>query len=138
MVDPGRDDSGDSLDRVFLYGTLRAGQAARSLIGEYIRESEPAALTGRLYAFDDGYPGVVLERGGGRIFGEVVVLADASAVFALLDAYEGDDFQRVRTEAELEEGGRVPTWCYVLASEALASEGERIESGDWVSYDRDL
>lgn len=135
------DSAADSLDRIFFYGTLRTGQAARSLISGHIRESEPAVLQGRLYAFDDGYPGVLLDHGNGgdgsRVVGEVVVLSDLPAAFALLDAYEGDDFQRVRTEAELADGGRVSTWCYVLASDALADEGELVPGGDWVSYDRD-
>lgn len=127
-----------ALDRVFFYGTLRSGQAARSLISDHVLESEAATVPGRLYAFADGYPGAVLDPDGGRIVGEVVRITDLPAAFALLDAYEGDEFVRVRVDAELARGGRTQAWCYLLASAALAADAKLVESGDWVAYDRDL
>lgn len=127
-----------TLDRIFFYGTLRSGQAARSLISNHVLESEAATVPGRLYAFADGYPGAVVDGEGGRIVGEVVRLTDLPAAFALLDAYEGDEFVRVRVDAELDCGGRTQAWCYLLANAALAQGAALVESGDWIAYDRDL
>lgn len=128
---------GKTLARMFVYGTLRTGQAARSLIASHVVRSDPATLAGRMYAFLDGYPGVIADEDGGEIRGEVLELRDLAAAFALLDAYEGDDFIRVQVTPRLSDGREIDAWCYVLANDALADGAELVTSGDWVTFEQD-
>lgn len=121
------------VNRLFVYGTLRSGQAARSLIANHVLSAEPASARGRMVALPDGYPGF-LPGPEGRVVGELMTLSDLAAAFALLDAYEGDEFTRSLQEVERGDGQREWAWCYVLASPALAEEGEPIPGGDWDEY----
>jgi gamma-glutamylcyclotransferase (GGCT)/AIG2-like uncharacterized protein YtfP len=123
------------VDRLFAYGTLRAGQTARSMIEQHVAGSLPGTCPGTMYAFEDGYPGM-LDDGDTAVIGEIVELIDLPAAFALLDAYEGDDFMRILKRARLEDGTEVWTWVYVLADPSLAEQGELIADGDWVAYQK--
>lgn len=133
--------SHEVLDRLFVYGTLRSGQTARSLIANSIKRSAPARCTGQIYAFPMGYPGYV-EVPGGQVVGEVIWLADLAATFGLLDAYEGDDFARVIKQVTvtadaqpgLAAGDQIWTWIYTLADPSAVQHGALIEDGDWVRY----
>lgn len=124
------------IDRLFVYGSLRTGETARSLIAHYVDRSEPAVCHGVLYAFVDGYPGM-LEEGQDAIVGEVLWLENLAAALPLLDAYEGDDFIRILKEVELESGDRRWCWTYVLADERYASDADRVPDGDWVKWRRE-
>lgn len=124
------------INRLFVYGSLRSGETARSLIAHYVSRSEPATGHGVLYAFLDGYPGL-LEEGEDLVVGEVLWLDNLAAALPLLDAYEGDDFIRILKEIELESGPRHWCWTYVLADERYASDADRIAHGDWVKWRRD-
>jgi gamma-glutamylcyclotransferase (GGCT)/AIG2-like uncharacterized protein YtfP len=122
------------VDRLFVYGSLRAGQAARSLIADHVIASQSATVAGCIYALADSYPGYVPGKTG-TVVGEVMVLSDLAAAFALLDAYEGEEFVRRLQEATLTvDGSRVWAWCYLLATPDLAEGAELIASGDWAKY----
>lgn len=123
--------SHDVLDRLFVYGTLRAGQTARSLIAGAIARCIAAEARGLIYAFPMGYPGFV--EGDGRVHGELLWLTDLPATLGLLDAYEGEDFARVITQVATDEG-EIWSWTYVLADPAAIKLGTLIADGDWVRY----
>jgi gamma-glutamylcyclotransferase (GGCT)/AIG2-like uncharacterized protein YtfP len=122
----------DVVDRLFVYGTLRSGQAARSLVANHVARSEPATTLGSIYAFPMGYPGMV--EGDGRVRGELLWLSELAAALPLLDAYEGDDFARVLRKVRLSDGSEAWAWCYVLADPATVVHAEPIADGDWVTY----
>ena len=123
------------VDRLFVYGTLRNGQAARSLIAEHVVAARPGTIRGRMFALADGYPGF-MPGADGLVIGELVQLRDLAAAFALLDAYEGEDFTRALEVVTLgaPEPGQAWAWCYVLARPSLAEGGELIAGGDWAEY----
>jgi gamma-glutamylcyclotransferase (GGCT)/AIG2-like uncharacterized protein YtfP len=121
----------DVVDRLFVYGTLRTGQHARSMIVDHVARSEPATTQGTLIGFDD-YPGLI-DDGDTTVIGELVWLTDLAAAFALLDAYEGDDFIRVLRKIRTESGADDWAWVYVLADPRMAADGQTIRSGDWVA-----
>jgi gamma-glutamylcyclotransferase (GGCT)/AIG2-like uncharacterized protein YtfP len=127
-------DAHEIIDKVFVYGTLREGQPARSMLESYIEKSQPGTVKGTIFAFPDGYPGL-LEDGADTVHGEVIKMSDLSSAFALLDAYEGDDFIRIIKTATVTGGAETPVWIYVLADERMVEGATRIESGDWVEYD---
>lgn len=127
-------DAQEIVDRVFVYGTLRAGQAPRSMIENHVYDARPATMAGRIVAFpDEGYPGFVADDDA-VVLGEVVFLHDLAAAFALLDAYEGEDFRRTLRKATLDNGTEVWCWVYVLADPTLAAAGQPIPSGDWSEW----
>lgn len=141
--------SHEILDRLFVYGTLRSGQTARSLMANSVQRWEPATARGQLYAFPMGYPGFIegpIERGTergtsggdeagtGEVIGEVCWLSDLAATFALLDAYEGVDFTRVVRKVRLRDGEEVWAWIYMLTDASTVRLGEHIADGDWVRH----
>jgi gamma-glutamylcyclotransferase (GGCT)/AIG2-like uncharacterized protein YtfP len=127
--------SHEILDRVFVYGTLRQGQTARSLIANQIKRCMSATTMGSMYAFPMGHPGMIEGDGTGRVVGEVIWLTDLAASFGLLDAYEGEDFARIRKKVTLDETNEQTwAWVYTLADPAAATFGTLIEDGDWVRY----
>ena len=128
--------SHEVLDRLFVYGTLRLGQTARSLIANQVTHCVKAWTSGSIYAFPMGYPGCVDGEyaGQGKIIGEVLWLTELPATFGLLDAYEGADFARVIKQVTLATGEEVWTWIYVLADAAAIKHGTLIPDGDWVRY----
>jgi gamma-glutamylcyclotransferase (GGCT)/AIG2-like uncharacterized protein YtfP len=127
------------VDRLFVYGTLRAGQTARSLLANHVTRWRPATTTGRMYAFPSGYPGLI--DGDTPIVGELVWLRDLPVAFPLLDAYEGDDFTRILKQVRLpadpatgEPACDEWAWCYVLSDPTTIVLGELITDGDWARY----
>jgi gamma-glutamylcyclotransferase (GGCT)/AIG2-like uncharacterized protein YtfP len=126
--------SHEVLDRLFVYGTMRQGQTARSLVANSITHCVKAHTTGRIYAFPMGYPGFTEGDNHGRVVGEVIWLTELAATFGLLDAYEGEDFARVIRQVTLETGEALWTWIYTLANPAAVRLGTLIEDGDWVRY----
>lgn len=126
--------SHEVLDRLFVYGTMRQGQTARSLVANSVKKSVKAFTSGQIYAFPMGYPGYSEGDGKGRVVGEVVWLTDLAATFGLLDAYEGEDFARVIKQVTTESGEELWAWIYTLADPAAIKLGTLIDDGDWVRY----
>jgi gamma-glutamylcyclotransferase (GGCT)/AIG2-like uncharacterized protein YtfP len=123
----------DVVDRIFVYGTLLTGQTARSLIANHVARWEPARTTGKMYAFPMGYPGIV-DAPEGPIIGELIWLKELAAAFALLDAYEGDDFHRVLKRVWARDDREEWSWCYVLADPSTITLGDLIPDGNWVRH----
>lgn len=126
--------SHEVLDRLFVYGTLRQGQTARSLIANQITHRVDAWTHGSIYAFPMGYPAFCEGDSKGKVLGEVLWLTDLAATFGLLDAYEGNDFARVIKQVTLTTGEEVWTWIYTLADPGAIKHGTLISDGDWVRY----
>lgn len=126
--------SHEILDRLFVYGTLRQGQTARSLVANQITRCVKASTIGSLYAFPMGHPGFVEGDGKSRVQGEVIWLTELAATFGMLDAYEGQDFARVIKQVTLETGEEIWAWVYTLADPTAVKFGTVIPHGDWVRY----
>ncbi len=125
--------SREVLDRLFVYGTLRQGQTARSMIANSIARCLPGRTVGAIYAFPMGYPGFS-DTGTGLVVGEILWLEDLAATFGVLDAYEWADFTRVIKQVTLDSGATVWTWIYTLSDPAAVRHGTLIADGDWVRY----
>jgi gamma-glutamylcyclotransferase (GGCT)/AIG2-like uncharacterized protein YtfP len=120
------------VDRLFVYGSLRTGQTARGLVEPYVREWSPATVRGSMYAFSSGYPGVVLEATGGIVMGELLWLRDLTAALPVLDAWEGDDYDRVLVQVD-HLAGTTWSWIYVLADPRVAALGTPVPEGEWIA-----
>jgi gamma-glutamylcyclotransferase (GGCT)/AIG2-like uncharacterized protein YtfP len=124
----------DGVDRLFVYGSLREGQSARSLIVSRISRCERATAAGAIYVLPTGYSALVEADAPSRVTGEVVWLTDLRQTFELLDEYEGADYTRVIRTVQLETGEPISSWLYVLAELGAIERGTRVEHGDWVRY----
>lgn len=79
--------------RVFVYGTLRPGSSAWELVEPWVTgEPYQATTLGTVFDTGFGYPGLL--RGDGKVSGWVLPLRPGA--LATLDAYEGDEYRRVR------------------------------------------
>ncbi|WP_432257361.1 gamma-glutamylcyclotransferase family protein [Cupriavidus sp. TMH.W2] len=131
------------MPRVFVYGTLRAGEvndlnaaaqrhgiAAPTLLGT-------GTVAGRLYDFGT-YPGLVLDAGSGKVVGDIYEIPDAllPVLDEIEEVYPGQASLFVREEqAVLHNGQPVACLLYPVAESAVATL-PRIYSGDWVAYRR--
>jgi gamma-glutamylcyclotransferase (GGCT)/AIG2-like uncharacterized protein YtfP len=128
---------------VFVYGTLRAGEAndigiaaARHGIAAPTRIGT-ASLRGRLFDFGD-YPGMVVDPAAGPVVGDVYAIDDA--LVAVLDeieeVYPGVEGLFLARETTVEvSGAQLQCLFYPVASNAVDGLPE-IHSGDWIAYRR--
>jgi gamma-glutamylcyclotransferase (GGCT)/AIG2-like uncharacterized protein YtfP len=118
------------MDRVFVYGTLRAGESRNEILTvEPNRFAGPASVDGAELFSLGSFPAMVLGRDG-SVVGEVYEV-DARTL-QLLDRIEGVPRLYQRTEVELTGGGRA--WAYTMAKRP--GNAERIEGGDWVEFQK--
>jgi gamma-glutamylcyclotransferase (GGCT)/AIG2-like uncharacterized protein YtfP len=120
---------------VFVYGTLRAGQA------NHITRLAPAPRllgTARVYHLG-GYPGLVL-GGAGWVHGEVYAVRPALEVrldeIEMIYPPQSDEYtkRQLRVEVALVAGGRAELSCLCYAYNPAHLQGApRIPSGDWVN-----
>ena len=131
------------MPRVFVYGTLRAGEvndlnaaarrhdiAAPTLLGT-------GTVAGRLYDFGT-YPGLVLDAGSGQVVGDIYEIPDAllPVLDEIEEVYPGQASLFAREErAVLHNGQPVACLLYPVAESEVATL-PRIDCGDWVAYRR--
>ncbi|PWK37601.1 gamma-glutamylcyclotransferase family protein [Cupriavidus plantarum] len=131
------------MHRVFVYGTLRAGEvndlnvaaqrhgiAAPTLVGAGV-------IAGRLYDFGT-YPGLVLDAAAGPVRGDIYDIPHAllPVLDEIEEVYPGQATLFVREVRDIDHGGApLPCLLYPVADSAVAGLA-RIDSGDWVEYRR--
>ena len=94
-----------------MYGTLQPGASHWHLLEPWVTGTpRPARLPGVLYDTGRGYPALELRADGPGVPGWVVALRSPSdPALAVVDSYEGPEYQRVRVT--LPDGVRC--WTYV-------------------------
>ena len=106
-------------DRLFVYGTLAPGKPNAHILADVPGTWEPATVTGTLHAEGwgaaQGYPGIVLDPHGGTVHGLVFSSDELASHWARLDAFEGDGYERVVTQARLADGTIVEAFVYRLS-----------------------
>lgn len=129
------------MQRVFVYGTLRAGEvndlnraAAQHGIGAATLVGT-ASIAGRLYDFGT-YPGLVLDASAGPVLGDVYDIPDAllPVLDEIEEVYPGQATLFIReTQSVMLDGAPVDCLLYPVAAGAVAGL-VRIDGGDWVAY----
>ena len=126
---------------LFVYGTLRS-DAGGPMHARWMRGVRPlgrASVAGRLYDAGPHPAAIPSDDPADRVVGELYAIeADADALLAALDAYEGIDaahpalslFRRERVAAEREDGVRVAAWVYFYNRPPQPMP--RVTSGDWL------
>jgi gamma-glutamylcyclotransferase (GGCT)/AIG2-like uncharacterized protein YtfP len=111
---------------VFVYGTLRRGGS------NHFRMSgsgfvAAATVRGRLYRID-WYPGLVLDKAGDEISGEVYAVGPER--MDQLDEFEGGEYRRASVAVRSTSGETMHAWAWEWRESV---EGlERITDGDWL------
>lgn len=107
-------------EKLFIYGTLR--KEAKS----HIKPSKSLGLDsvqGKIYDINGHYPG--FKHGKGKVIGEVVEIDEAN--LNLIDAYEGNEYKRVRITTN----NKIEAWIYEYTHDI--SKSQEIKSGDWLN-----
>lgn len=121
-----------------MYGTFRSGEPAGAMLQPHCVSSEPASVPGRMVLLPEGFPALLDPKAhapnGGTVVGELIELRDLAGALALMDAYEGEDYERVLMQVVVEGGEKRWAWCYQLA--AVHKAGDTIPGGDWVRFRR--
>ena len=96
---------------LFVYGSLRAGHSANSMLRDCEQIGE-AVVNGILYDIDAQFTAVIL-YGDAPVAGEI--WRCPSSLLSTLDQYEGVAnglFRRVGTVARMPDGSGAPCWVY--------------------------
>ena len=115
---------------LFVYGTLMSDQRAFYRLAPAVTRSVRALLPDAQLFAVSWYP--VAVSGAGQVHGEVHWLTPGAyaAVLADLDAYEGDEYERVVRTVTTAAGTPVDAWVYLGAT--VTTPGlTPITHGDW-------
>jgi len=109
------------MQTLFVYGSLAPGRPNEHVLAPLGGTWQPAAVRGHLvqlgWGAAMGYPALMLDDAGAEVRGFVFTAAGLPAFWDTLDAFEGDQYQRVLTTARLDDGSLVEACVYVLAQE---------------------
>jgi gamma-glutamylcyclotransferase (GGCT)/AIG2-like uncharacterized protein YtfP len=127
-------------DRVFFYGTLMAGfdRRRRAGIDAKLRFLGRGSIEAAL--FDLGIYPAAVPAPGGRVMGELYLMADPDGVLAALDEIEGHSpgrpdqslYSRGEVPVTLSDGSREQAWAYFY--NAPLGRAPRIPSGDYLQH----
>jgi gamma-glutamylcyclotransferase (GGCT)/AIG2-like uncharacterized protein YtfP len=126
--------------KVFVYGTLKPGQANYArYCGDRILHSVPAQVRGQIFRLSLGYPGMT--SGDTWVQGYLLHFADASALADLdhLEDYQPqrpeahNEYQRREVEVFEQEGRSLGlAWVYFMTLQKVQQyDGKWIASGEW-------
>jgi gamma-glutamylcyclotransferase (GGCT)/AIG2-like uncharacterized protein YtfP len=108
----------DMRERLFVYGTLAPGRPNEHVLSGIAGAWEKGCVRGNLlqagWGADQGYPGVVLDPSAKLVEGFMLTSDQLSQEWARLDEFEGDGYERVLVQVELETGGLVQAHIYQL------------------------
>jgi gamma-glutamylcyclotransferase (GGCT)/AIG2-like uncharacterized protein YtfP len=107
--------------RLFVYGTLKPGEANFDRYCRTAISAQPAWVQGQLYVLNLGYPGLVL--GGSGLVAGLLLEFDESGVLAAIDELEDYRADRAADENEYQR-----QWCRVFCGDP----GDWVTIGAWV------
>ncbi|MEB3101647.1 gamma-glutamylcyclotransferase family protein [Ferviditalea candida] len=131
-------------NKVFVYGTLRAGESNFRLIKEHVLRVTPAYIYGKMYDVGD-YPAAVIDPGSPNvIYGEIIELDNPAIAFKKMDMLEEyyrpfdprNDYERVETEVFLPGGGQERCYIYVYTEERVKLLRHELKSVNGSSWNR--
>lgn len=104
--------------RIFVYGTLAPGKPNAHVLGHLPGSWQKATIRGYLvhagWGAEQGYPGVVIDASAATVEGFILCSNALENEWKQLDEFEGSQYERVVTEAQLEDGEVVQAYVYQL------------------------
>lgn len=125
-----------TLDRLFVYGTLRPEASAFHLVADAVVRHEAAVLVDHaLVGEGHRYPWC-LDSPGGEVTGDVLWLREAEQTLVVLDQYEGvgeatPEYRRVIAPV-LTRDGPSSAWVYV-GGPGVSPDAGPVRGGDWLA-----
>lgn len=124
--------------RVFVYGTLKPGEANYHYCQSEVTAAQPAFVRGQLYALPFGYPALTI--GPNRVYGVLLSFTN-STVLTVLDQLEDynsakphqSEYLRVKIPAFSLSGQALGSvWTYQMTRQrVIASGGVLLPGGEW-------
>jgi gamma-glutamylcyclotransferase (GGCT)/AIG2-like uncharacterized protein YtfP len=109
------------IQRLFVYGTLAPGRPNAHILAPLAGAWQPATVRGHLqpqgWGTALGFPGIVLSAEGEEVSGLIFSAQELASFWPILDAFEGEQYERVLTDVTLPEGETLPAYIYVLRQE---------------------
>lgn len=103
---------------LFVYGTLGPGRPNAHIMENIGGSWQQGYVCGNLreagWGAAMGFPGIELTLEGEQIAGYVFSSANLPAHWAMLDAFEGEGYQRVPVEVVLQDGSTLMSEIYAL------------------------
>ena len=111
----------NSIDRLFVYGTLAPGRTNHHVIEHIKGEWSAGQVKGKLvqagWGAEHGCPGMVVSTDGDYIDGHILSSDTLVQNWPMLDEFEGSEYQRTKTSARVQQGSLVEVWVYALKVE---------------------
>ena len=108
-------------ENLFVYGTLGPGRPNEHVLKAIGGVWQNAIVRGKLrqegWGAEMGYPGIDLDESGEEVEGFLFISENLSNHWEMLDNFEGEGYERVITQAKLEDGNVVDTYIYVLGDD---------------------
>ena len=106
------------IEHFFVYGSLQPGGPNEHKLADIEGEWQPATVRGRLVAegwgAELGYPGMIADEAGETIEGQLLSSETLHQHWQALDAFEGEQYQRITVDAVLPDGSSVAAQVYTL------------------------
>jgi len=107
------------MDHLFVYGSLQPGEANEHVMKGIGGEWRKATIKGRWHEEGWGYVnhglrGMVVDADGQEISGYIFTSSNLKSHWAMLDEFEGSDYERVETSAICSNGESVGVYVYAL------------------------
>lgn len=110
------------VNRLFVYGSLKPGGPNHHIIDDIGGDWAAATINGRLlksgWGAELGYPALEIDPQADPVEGFVFTSDRIAEHWNDLDAFEGQDYQRVIARADLVNNESVETFVYVLRSKS--------------------
>lgn len=104
-------------ERLFVYGTLGPGAPNEHVLSKIGGKWESGWVRGRFqhlgWGAEMGYPVVVLDERADPVHGHIFVSEKLAEHWRELDAFEGEEYERVTTTVHLADQRKVEAFIYV-------------------------
>lgn len=110
------------MDRLFVYGSLQPGAPNAHVVdgaGSWASGTVVGVLDDAGWGSALGYPGLRSVGDGSPVRG--FVLSAQRLPWDVIDAFEGDDYERISTIVDLDDGSAVDAFVFVLARRVISS-----------------
>ena len=106
------------IEKLFVYGTLAPNRPNEHILKKVCGSWQNATVIGILkeegWGAEMGYPGIELNKDGEEIKGFIFKSKNLLNHWNMLDDFEGEEYERVVTQAKLQDGTTVDTYIYIL------------------------
>lgn len=103
---------------LFVYGTLAPGKPNHHHLAMVEGEWHKAVITGHLveqgWGAEMGYPGIIPCETGDKVQGHLLSAGSLAEHWERLDKFEGEGYERVQVQAELENGTKISAFVYAV------------------------